>query len=175
LAEDAVGLKFFELTEGGGVGAFVAGVVGLEAVEGGVAGWGLEGVCGRGGELGFHKVDAAEVPGGMEEEGEGGFLEGAFRFYFGAEVGEEGFELCALVGADEEAGGVEAVADCVLGRGGFTLGGAGAGGELGIGAVGVDADLRRHEAVLSGSGIRASGNEDSGLDRGSFPGMAVNI
>jgi hypothetical protein len=63
-------------------------------------------------------------------------LESALGSDVGLKGGSEEVELFELFGADDQVAGVEAVFEGVLGGAGFALGGAGAGGKLGVGDVG---------------------------------------
>jgi hypothetical protein len=72
---------------------------------------------------------------GRFEESEDGFSEDAVEF--GGFAGEEG------------AGGAKTVFEGVEGRDGFAFGGGGAGGFLGIYAIGFDFQFRCHDLPLS--------------------------
>jgi len=135
-AEGAVGLEGAELAEATEIGALEAGVVAGEAVEGFFAGVVGEAVLRAAGEVGFQASDTPEIPGGVDELAEQVELQGALGLEIGLEGGSEEVELFELFGADYEVAGVEAVFEGVLGGAGFALGGAGAGGKLGVGDVG---------------------------------------
>jgi hypothetical protein len=114
--EVALGLEAAEF-EGGAA----EGVVGMGsgAVDGVVSGVGSQGR--------LRECAAAEAPEGVE--GFGGV--GLFEDGFGQEVGEEGVaevvEFGGFIGVDEGSGGEEAEAGGVVGAGGFSGCGAGAG------------------------------------------------
>ena len=131
LEDFAGGLKSLQLFEGAGEGAVVLAAVTGEAVD--LAGGGFVGPIDKG--LGFEALDAAKVPAGGEQlfkergfEGAGGLDLVPVR---GFEIGEGRF----FVVADEEAAG-EVVPVGVVADGGFAGVGLGAGGVLGVGAVG---------------------------------------
>ncbi len=146
-------MELFEAADGAVEGAFEAGVVAAEAVE-----FALELLiveCGEGvdaaAEAGFHAADAAEVPGGVDDLIEQGLLEDALGLELAAEVLEEFVELGLFVGLDDEVLGAEAVGAGVLAGSGFAGFGTGAGAELGVALVGVDAcGAGGHVSKISG-------------------------
>jgi hypothetical protein len=141
----AVGLEFAEFVEGAVGAAFELRGDLDDAVEGAEEGFGVGFVCEAGEGVDFKGAGAAGL-----EEVEGIALEG---FEFGGAIGEalgeellaEGFKAGVLIGVGGEEGGglgLEAVFGGVSGGFGFALGGAGAGGFLGVESIG--------EAVLHG-------------------------
>ncbi|MFH0981090.1 MAG: hypothetical protein V2A79_06095 [Planctomycetota bacterium] len=85
-------------------------------------------------------LGAAEPPVAGGDAFDQGFFDDAVRLEFGAEVGEEGVEVGAALGAvarvNDDLAGEEAVFERVAARPGLALGGPGSGGALGIGTVG---------------------------------------
>jgi len=135
-AEGAVGLEGAELAEATEIGALEAGVVAGEAVESLFAGVVGEAVVRASGEVGFQTPDAANIPGRVDELAEEVLLEGASGLEVVLEGGLEELEFLALVGADDQVPGVQAMLEGVLGGAGFPFGGAGSGGKLGVVGVG---------------------------------------
>src|SRR5579863_1025146 len=88
--------------------------------------------------VGFEEVAAAEVPGGVEDEFEEIELAESGGLQFVEEGGFELIELGLFVGADEDFGGGESGGGGVGGGGALAFVGARSGGELGVGAVGLD-------------------------------------
>ena len=137
----AVGLESCQFPEGAVVGALGAAGVEVEGAqvrvefrcEEGIE-MGVEG----GGEGGFGEAAAAEGPGGVGELGEEVGFEGAVGLDGEAEIVHEGLEFEFLAGEDDELAGGEAMGPAIGGGFGFALMRAGAGGVLGVGAVGGD-------------------------------------
>lgn len=92
-----------------------------------------EGAAGEG--VGFEDFDAAEIPAGGDELFEEGDLERALGIELDAVLGLEFGEGFLLVVANQEAAS-EVVPVGIAADDGFALGGAGSGGELGVGPVG---------------------------------------
>jgi hypothetical protein len=166
----AGGLEALQFVEGAVEGAFGAGfVAGQEGESVGAAGFAEEDegvllVAGRVlespqigvllieepvEEAGFHAAEAAEAPGGhdhlLDEEG--------FRGADGLVVVLEGLldslEFGFLLGFDDGVLGGEAVAEGIEANGGLTLGGLGAGAELGVPAIGFDLQFGGHNGAGS--------------------------
>ena len=68
----------------------------------------------------------------------------ADRLEFAVEAAGVADELAAVLAGEEDEVGESAVAGCVFGADGFALGCAGAGGVLGIAAVGCELGVRWH-------------------------------
>jgi hypothetical protein len=101
-------------------------------------------------EAGFDAHDAAETPFGPGQLAEAGLLGFVGGLVDGAEAVEEGLEFGGVLHGEEGVAGAEAVGAAVIGDFGFALGGARAGGELGVAAVGVDLELGRHGGTSGG-------------------------
>jgi hypothetical protein len=89
---------------------------------------------------------AAETPVGPGHLAEAELLGLVDGLEGGAEAVEEGLEFGGVLVGEEGVAGGEVVGAAVAGDFGFALGGAWAGGELGVTAVGVDLQLGRHGA-----------------------------
>jgi hypothetical protein len=148
-----VGQGFAELTLGGVAEAMDAGDGGL--VDEGVAGPGgvhlVHGEVLAGGVpgFGFDPAVAAEHPFEVDEGVDEGALAGGGGLEFVGVSGFEGGEFFGGLGADDDAAAVEAGLDGVLGGGGLSLGGAGAGGLLRIAAIRFDLGFGRHAFTRS--------------------------
>jgi hypothetical protein len=130
----------------GGVGGEVA--VGLGDSEGDaaavrvVAGEGEDGV--RGGdealvdEAGLDHGEAVALPGGGDDFVDEGGFDGADGFQVPVKAAAAVEEVLAVLGCEEDRVGEAAVAGWILGADGLAFGGAGAGGFLGVAAVGLD-------------------------------------
>ena len=113
--------------------------------EGGAGGFGEEGAV----EVGLDALEAEFLPVGAEHgvdvEGLGGGL--------GTEVamvgGDEGFVVGGVFAWDDDGGGVDAVFQGIEAGGGLALGGAGSGGLLRVGAIGVDLCGGCHDSDLA--------------------------
>lgn len=90
----------------------------------------------------------SEPPGEVGDAIDDGRLERSDGVHVVDECAAEVFEVCALVGSDEETPGEQAVFEGVFGDSVFAGGGFGAGGLLGVGAVGVDLGLGGHGVLL---------------------------
>ncbi len=131
-AEDERRLRLLAVVIEGRVGVVVPVEVGVEDVEG----------------FGLYSAGAEETPGECDDAlGEEGF-EGAD----GLEAGEEGapvaVEVGGVFGEDDGFFGEKAVFDGVLGDDGLAFGGDGAGGSLGVLAVGEDLPFGCHLLLL---------------------------
>jgi hypothetical protein len=155
-------LEGFEGAEVHAVGALDAALNACEGIEGGVEGVAEGGIVLDGGveeigvgeiveafdaivpELGFDAAEAALDPLGGDE----GVDERELVGIGGAEVEEEGsskgFEFGGVFAGDDVGPGVDAGFEGVERGGGFALGRGGAGGFLGVEAVGVDLGLGGH-------------------------------
>ncbi len=119
----------------------------------GIAAFELRDVAGSGGDLGFvHVIERAgvqlagdvEIPAGVDELLEVVELDGTDGAEFVEVLGIEGLEFSGTVGWDEEGGRGEAMPARVLRRGDFAFFGLRAGAVLGVGAIGLDFEIRRH-------------------------------
>jgi hypothetical protein len=89
-------------------------------------------------ELGFDAAEAALDPFGGDEGVDERELGGIGGLVLIVKRGGEGFEVGGIFAGDDVGPGVDAGFEGVEGGGGFTLGSFGAGGFLGVAAVGVD-------------------------------------
>jgi len=121
-------------------------------------------------EAGFGAAEAAENPLGMDGDVEESLLLGGIGLKLGVEGGGEVLEI-GLAFTDDDLGlGVEAGLGVVEGGGGFARRCAGAGGFLGIAAIGFNLEFGRHRrSCLDGS--RRSGG-DCGARRGRVIGIS---
>ena len=85
-----------------------------------------------------HAAETPLGPGHLAEAALLGLVGGAVS---GAEAGQEGLELGGVLDGEEGVAGGEAVRAAVVCDFGFAFGGARAGGELGVAAIGVDLQL----------------------------------
>ena len=86
----------------------------------------------------FDALGAAEAPLEAGDVADQGFLEDAHRLELADEVGAELVELVGVFGIEDEVCGVGAVGDGVKGGAELAFLGDGAGGALGIPAIGFD-------------------------------------
>ena len=100
-------------------------------------------------ELGFDAAEAALGPLGGDEGVDEGELDGVGGMEVEYECGGEGFEFGGVFAGDDVRPGVNAGFEGVEGGGGFAFGGFGAGGFLGVAAVGVNLGFGRHGLGLS--------------------------
>src|SRR5260370_25520418 len=84
----------------------------------------------------FHAADAAEIPGGPDQQLEQGLLGCASRLNVGLVVVEQFLEFLALIWRDDQVASGEAVGSSVLGRAGLAFRRAWSGAVLRIGSVG---------------------------------------
>ena len=108
------------------------------------------------GERGFKAIGALDVPGGEDELGEDGALDGGVGAEFVFVSGGEGGEFLMIFGGEHD--GLFCVEAELGGVGcgvGLAFGGAGAGGELGVGLIGFD--LRGRGQFVSGSFSKCEG------------------
>jgi hypothetical protein len=108
---------------GGGVGAFVDLAGAFHAI---------------GVKAGFDANHAAETPVGPGHLAEAELLGIVGGLVGGAEAVEEGLEFGGVLDREDGVAGGEVVGTAVVGDFGFAFGGAWAGGELGVAAIGVD-------------------------------------
>jgi hypothetical protein len=85
-----------------------------------------------------HAAETPLGPGHLAEAALLGFVGGAVS---GAQAGQEGLKFGGVLDGEEGVAGAEAVGAAVVCDFGFAFGGARAGGELGVAAVGVDLRL----------------------------------
>ena len=95
-------------------------------------------------ELGFDAAEAALGPLGGDEGVDEGELDGVGGVEVEKECGGEGFEFGGIFAGDDVRPGVDAGFEGVEGGSGFALGRGGAGGFLGVAAIGVDLGFGRH-------------------------------
>jgi hypothetical protein len=95
---------------------------------------------------------AAETPVGAGHLAEAELLGLVGGLEGGAEAVEEGLEFGGVLDGEDGVAGGEVVGTAVMGDFGFAFGGAWAGGELGVAAIGVDLRLGRHGAPRRGAG-----------------------
>ena len=118
----------------------------------GGAGWTGGGIGATLGLAGtFHAIDAdagldakgaAETPFGAGQLADAGILEGVGRLEDVAETVEEGLEVGGVLLGEDGVAGTESVGAGVGGDFGFALGSFGAGGALGVAAIGFDLSFR---------------------------------
>jgi hypothetical protein len=149
------GLELFEVLEGALRGAAGAIDAPLEMAEGfGLAAGGLaEGILFVGGvgvlvvegpELGFGDIEAAEGPLAADEIVDEGSGFGGGGMVVLVILFDEEFEIGEFLRGEEEGLGVDAGFEGVHGRGGLACDGGGAGGILGVTAVGFYLTQGRH-------------------------------
>jgi hypothetical protein len=115
-----------------------------EASQGTGGFFGVEGVEG----FVLEAFGALESPGEADGAvGEGGF-EGALGGQFGEHLVAVGLEFAWIFANDDGVAGDQAVLESVLGDGGLACGGAGAGGFLGVLAIGLDLGFGGHGLPL---------------------------
>jgi len=102
-------------------------------------------------KLGFDAAEAALDPLGGDEGVDERELVGVGWKEVEEELGGEGFELGGIFAGDDVGPGVDAGLESVEGGSGFAFGGGGAGGFLGVEAIGVDLGLGRHRLVSAHS------------------------
>jgi hypothetical protein len=109
-------------------------------------------------QAGFDAGHTAETPVGPGHLAEAELLDLVGGLVGGAEAVEEGLEFGGVLDGEDGVAGGEAAGAAVVGDFGFALGGAGAGGELGVAAIGVDLRLGRHGWCTSGEGAGGCGD-----------------
>jgi len=151
--EGALGASFVAGQDGEGIGA--AGVEAEDVGEALAVGDVLEFLVHAFGVFdqaevegtGFHAADAAKAPGGnddlLDEEGFDG-ADGLVMLFVGL---ADDVELFPVFEGENGVLSGESMLEGIEPDGGLTLGGLGAGGFEGIGAVGVDLFLRRHRGA----------------------------
>ncbi len=103
-------------------------------------------------ETGLDADHPAETPLGPGELAEAGLLGFVGGLVNGAEAVEEGLELGGGLRGKAGVAGGEAAGAAVVGDFGSAFGGTGAGGALGVAAIGVDLKLGRHGAPRGAGG-----------------------
>jgi len=109
-------------------------------------------------ELGFTAAETAEGPLGVDEDIDEAALFGGVGVEAVVVACGEGFEIGGVFVADGFRLGVDAGAEGVLTGGGFTGGGAGAGGLLRIATIRFDLELRGHRHFCLEGSRRVGGN-----------------
>jgi len=95
-------------------------------------------------KLGFDAAEAALDPLGGDEGVDKRELGGSGGFVVEEELGGEGFEFSGILAGDDVGPGVDSGFEGVESGGGFALGRGGAGGFLGVEAIGVDLGFSGH-------------------------------
>jgi hypothetical protein len=114
-------------------------------------------------ELGFDAAEAALDPLGGDEGVDERELDGVGGVEVEHEGGGEGFEIGGIFAGDDVGPGVDAGFEGVEGRSGFAFGGGGAGGFLGVEAIGVDLCLvGMGQSQLTANTGAAASTEDGG-------------
>jgi hypothetical protein len=102
-------------------------------------------------ELGFNAAEAALDPLGGDEGVDEWELDGVGGAEVEHECGGEGFEFGGIFAGDDVGPGVDPGFESVERGGGFAFGGGGAGGFLGVAAIGVDLGFGGHGWVSAKS------------------------
>jgi len=163
-------LEDFEGTEVHAIGGIDAALDAGEGIEGGVESVAEGGIVLDGGveeigvgevfveafdlvipELGFDAAEAALGPLSGDEGVDERELDGIGGAEVEEELGGEGFEFGGIFAGDDVGPGVDAGFEGVESGAGFALGGGGAGGFLGVEAIGVDLGLGGHGLVSANS------------------------
>jgi len=145
--------RLAEVVEGAAepVGDRLVAVAGREGLGGGGPAFGVgELVEAVPEQAGFGAAEAAEAPLGVGEVADEDFLDGVGGLEGGEEGVEEGLALGGVFAGEHGGAGGEAVAEGVPARACLALGGAGAGGEPGVAAVGELLSFGGHGLVLLG-------------------------
>ena len=127
-AQGGLGLQGFEFLERAVEGALKTGVMAGEAIVLGIEHVGL----------GLQNTDAAKVPGGGDQFIEESLLDWAAGIDLALIVGEDLFEIFALLGFNQELLSGEAMLAGVLGAASLAFFGTRAGAELRVSAIGLD-------------------------------------
>jgi hypothetical protein len=89
-------------------------------------------------EVGLDALEAALLPVGAEHDIDVEGLGGGLGMEVAVVVGDESVVVGGIFAADDDRGGIDAVFQGIEAGGGLALGGAGSGGLLRVGAIGVE-------------------------------------